>query len=452
MQTKANGKQTIWVLVIALALILFCIGGLWAYVQSADAETGVQETFATELPMEDEITVTWEKYDNYPPNVKEDDLDQKFIGTGLTKEEKRRLPALIEAYTNKTGPGLRFPARSQPDVDGLAIVPLDPNDYAGMTEYYILPAEGLDDQQMMQLIDYSARKAETFTADTLTSKNCMRGGYSPSNRYLSAGESERQHILIDRINMEGLWPLSTDNIPVKGVGCITLRADKHNGKDTFHLYPIREMTDEELLQSAYFTFREGYTYLKPAEDESLHPAKDAAKARTILEKFMGMPAASENYLVSYVQKDATGEIYMYANFHTALINGKRTTYFTTMDLGTGRYLSLLQFTWATTTDIATEYKAQIQEEKGLTDDALVEIAKALVKEITGVKIMSAEATGVYTTEQDDDQMLVAPLMNVLVTLEDSSKYLVHIRVSDGVVESVDYYLDNMDDRIDQFQW
>lgn len=60
MQTKANEKQTIWVLVIALALILFCIGGLWAYVQSADAETGVQEASATELPEEDEISVTWE--------------------------------------------------------------------------------------------------------------------------------------------------------------------------------------------------------------------------------------------------------------------------------------------------------------------------------------------------------------------------------------------------------
>ncbi len=455
MQTKANGKPMIWVLLIALVLIILCAAGLWAYVQSADAETGVQETSATEIPEEDEITVTWEKYDNFPPTGKEDDLEQKCIGTGLTKEEKRRLPALIEAYTNKTGPALRFPARTLPNVDGLAIVQLDPGDYAGMTEYYILPAESLDDQQMMQLIDYSAKKGEMFSVDTLTNKNCMRGGYSPFNRYLSAGEDARQEILLSRINTEGLRPdspeLSTDKMPVKGIGSVSLRPDKHNGKDTFHLYPIREMTDEELLQSFYLTFKEGYTYLKPAEDESLHPAKDVAKVRAILEECMDMPAASENYAVSYLRKDATGEIRIYANFQTALINGKRTAYMTNMDFKTGRCLSLLQFSWANTVEAVTEFRSQIQKEKVLPEAELIEIAKTLVEKVTGIKAVSAEATGVSTTDQEDENnvSLVEPLMSVHVKLEDGSMYIVHVRVSDGMMESLQY---NFGEQLDQYLW
>ena len=452
---KGNKKQTLAVLMLSMLLITICTGGLWAYVLNADAETGVQEASATELPEEDEITVTWEKYDNFPPTGKEDDLEQKFTGTGLTKEEKSRLPELIEAYTNKTGPALRFPARTLPNVDGLAIVPLDPSEYSGMTEYYILPAESLDDQQMMQLIDYSAKKGETFTADTLTNKNCMRGGYSPFNRYLSAGEDARQEILLSRINTEGLQPdspdLSADKMPVKSIVSVSLRPDKHNGKDMFHFYPIREMTDEELLQSFYLTFKEGYTYLKPAEDESLHPAKDVAKVRVILEECMGMPAASKNNAVSYLRKDATDEIRMYANFQTALVNGKYTIYMTTMDFRTGRCLSLYQFTLATTADITAAFKSQIQEEKGLPEAELVEIAKTLVEKVTGVKAMSAEATGVSTADQEDnnDLTLVEPLMNVHVKLEDGSLYMVHVRVSNGMMESLQY---NFGEQLDQYHW
>ncbi len=443
---KGNKKQTLAVLLLSMLLLTLCTGGLWAYVKNADAETGVQETAATELPKEDEISVTWEKYDNFPPTGKEDDLEQRFIGTGLTQEEKRRLPALIEAYTNKKGPALRFPARSLPDVDGLAIVPLDPTDYAGMTEYYILPAESLDDQQMMQLIDYSANKGETFTADTLSSKNCMRGGYSLSNRYLSAGEDERHEILIDRICMDGLWPdspeLSIYKMPVKGMVSIHLRPDKHNGKDAFHLYPIREMTDDELLQSANLDFTEGYTYLKPAEDESLNPAKDAANTRAILEEFMGMPKAAENYMLSYKRKDATGEIRLQCNFRTAEINGIRTYYFAMMDLETGRYLSLNQFAQTKTTDIVNAFKSQIQKEKGLPDSEILDIAGKLVERVTDTKILDIRLAGVSTDDPGDEYTLVQPAMTVQADLEDGSHYLVQVHVSDGVVETMRYFLDD----------
>ena len=450
MQAKASGQQTLWVLLMAFLLVVLCAGGLWAYVQNADAETGVQEASATELPEEDEITVTWEKYDNYPPTGKEDDLEQKFTGTGLTKEEKQRLPALIEAYTQKTGPDLLLPAQPLPGTDGLAIVPLDPSDYAGMTEYYILPAEELNDQQLMQLIDYSAKKGETFTADMLTSKNCMRGGYSLFNRYLSAGEADRQKILASRILMEGLWPdspeLSIDKMPVKGMGSVSLMPDKHNEKSTFYFFPIRVMTDEELLLSAYKDFiKEGFTYLKPAEQESLNPAKDVAKARAILEEFMGMPKATENYLLSYKRKDATGEIRLQANFNTATVNGERTTFSAIMDPVTGSYISLDQFTWFQTVNEVNAPAKKEQETKTLSDSELIVIAKAIVEKVTNAKAISAETTIVSTTTSSDEHIHYEPTMPILVSLEDGSQYSVRVQISDGIVEEIYYNPKNNDD-------
>jgi flagellar basal body-associated protein FliL len=52
MQAKANGKQILWVLLIALVLIALCIGGLWTYVIGAKTDTGIQEAFAAELSEE----------------------------------------------------------------------------------------------------------------------------------------------------------------------------------------------------------------------------------------------------------------------------------------------------------------------------------------------------------------------------------------------------------------
>lgn len=453
MQSNVNGKQTLWVLTIALVLISLCIGGLWAYVKSADAETGVQEASTTELPEEDEISVTWEKYDNFPPNGKEDDLEQKFIGTGLTRQEKARLPALIEAYTNKTGPGLRFPASPLPDMDDLAIVPLDPNDYAGMTEYYLLPGKVLDDELLLRLIDYSARKGETFSSDMLTSKNCSRGDYYHSNRYLSAGESERSKILVRRAEMEGLFlaspELSPENLPVKGVGSIARNYEKFNNYGSFTFYPIREMTDEELLQTICFEISEGYTNLKPEEDENLDPIQDAAKIRALLEEFMGMPMAAENYMLSYRRKNDTGETRLQADFNTAAINGKSTSYFVIIDQRTGQYLFINQHTWNQLPGTANRQDSTDQPTKRLHATNCAAIAEALVEKITSIRIASSETSEASVLEQTDEHIISEYLVNVHVKMVNGDLYIVNVRESDGVVINMMY---NPSEQADQFLW
>ncbi len=75
MQTKANGKQTLFVLLIALVLIALCLGGLWTYIQSADAETGMQEISLVQIPEASTIASTPEKYDNFPASDLEFEKD-----------------------------------------------------------------------------------------------------------------------------------------------------------------------------------------------------------------------------------------------------------------------------------------------------------------------------------------------------------------------------------------
>ncbi len=104
MQSKANNRQTVWVLLIAFVLIALCLGGLWTYIQSADAETGVTETSLAQIPGEDEITITMEKYDNFPPHQETKGFRIWTQGFGLMQIEKDRLEAMKEAYANGARP------------------------------------------------------------------------------------------------------------------------------------------------------------------------------------------------------------------------------------------------------------------------------------------------------------------------------------------------------------
>lgn len=451
MHIKVKGSQTLWVLLIALVLIAFCIGGLWAYVKSADAQTGVQEASVTALPEAEKITITWEKYDNYPAPGKEEDMENKFIGIGLTRAEKERLPALIEAYAGGQKP--LSPAKSISGMGDISIIPLDPNDYAGMTEYYLLPGHALDDEQLLQLIDYSAGKGDTFSADMLTSKNCSRGGNVFTNRYLSAGEFERMKILAKRAYTEGLFQstpkLSIESLPAKGPSCVVRYYETPNSCNFFYFYPIREMTDTELLQAISLDTSEGYTTLNPAEDESLNSVKDAAGIRSILEEFSGMPMAAEINQLIYRRRDDTGETRLQANFYSARINGKSTRYSVIVDQKTGQYLTISQQTTAQAQEIVDQ---SIQAEKTgafLSESECVAIARSLVEKACSTKIRSAHATGLLNITQDALTIILEHVMNVQVKLEDGNEYAVNVRLSDGAVIELSYQ--SMGES-DSFQW
>ena len=435
MQAKAK-NQTLWVLLLALALILLCTGGLWLYVQGAGAETGVQEASVAELPGDNEISITWEKYDNYPPLAESADIEYWTEGYGLTRREKERLASLKEMYANGERPSGKAPAI--PEKTGFAIVPLDPDSFAGVTEYYFLPNATLTDEQLLQLIGYGEERGKPFTADTLTEKNSVRGGETQVNRLFSAGESERRRILAQRIYKEGLRPQQQRGLtlPISGIADIPMDPGFSAGIRGFRFLPTRELTDEELLQTLYLDEASGYTYLDQAKLEEMNPAKDSAMARAVLEEFMDMPMASENYLLSYMQNEATGEIRLHAHFQTAEINGKRTNYFARMDLQTGWFIHLGRLDQDIRLTSGAVPQVLPKEMVGTDDRRFEETARTIVEKITGIKARSIRMTNITTCVSDDKALIFEPAQAVYVTLEDGSVFRVGIWLSNGMLESL----------------
>lgn len=434
MRAKANIKQTLWVLLIALALIVLCVGGLWAYVKSADAETGLTETSLTELPKADEAAFTREKYDNYPLSSTDSNFGWEQ-GGALIASEIKRLPALIEAYAEGMRPKEKAP--TLPGEGCFAIIPLDPKDFSGMTEYYILPETELSDQELLMLIDYGVNIGMPFTQDTLTTKNCMRGNNTNTNRYLSAGESERRDILLRRVMMEGLRTASPEQtlqtLPVAGVGGIRLNPDRFRNMDAFHLYPIRELTDEELLKSLYLYYMDGYTYLSPSLNNGLDRTADAAKIRSFLTETMGMPMAAENTILSYKQKIASDEIHLHAYFKTALINGRESNYRVILQKSSGDILYALRLT----SNLANPYSFDTidppKPKVDMNDPKWTSIAKDTVSKLTRTPITSAIVYDIFFMGDDRE-----PTIQVDVNLDNGSSYIVHILLSTEKAASVQY--------------
>ncbi len=437
MQAKINGKQTLWVLLIALVLIILCLGGLWTYIQSADADTGVTETSLAEIPEASQIAYTPEKYDNFPAGTSELDQDlNRMQGSGLNMKELQRLPQLLEAYALGERPKLKAP--SLPGEDGFAIIPLDPKAFGGLAEYYILPKAELSDEQLLMLIGYSAQKGETFGIDTTSWKNCMREGFPDSNRYLSAGESNRRGFLLRRLKTEGIRPASSelteDKLPLSGVGSIRLNKRLNRGSGTFHLYPIRELTDEELLQSLYLEFLDGYSYINPEMDASLNPVVDSKKMRAFFEDIMGMPASSENTELTYRRKNDTGEIHLQAKFTSALIGGMETSYFAIVKMDTDEILYTSRMLDDKSKPDEAYYLEQLlHTDINPSDSRWIDIAKAAVSKLTHLKITKASGWGVWGTA-DNTHVTV----DVQVSLEDGSFYTVGVMVADEMITNAQF--------------
>ncbi len=435
MQSKASRKQTLWVLLLAFVLVTLCIGGLWAYVKNADAETGITETTIADIPAENGIRITREKYDNYPVDSG-NDVFARIDGSGLGAEEIRRLADCLKAYEAGERPKEKAP--SLPEEEGFAIVPLDPRAYDGLTEYYILPEFRLSDEQLLMLIDYCASKGTTFEANTTNWKNCMRGGIPDSNRYLSAGESERREILLRRVRAEGLRPASSETssekLPIMGVGSIRLNGKMHRGSKIFHFYPIRELTDEELLQSLYLDYMDGYAYLGPSKENGLDPAADEKKMRSFLMETMGMPMSAENTNLSYKQKIATGEIHLHAYFKTALINGRETDYSVILQKSSGDILYALQLTSNLSNPNSIHTVDPPKPQVDLYDPKWTDVAKKTVSKLTQTPITSATVYDISFMGDDRE-----PTIQVMVNLDNGSSYNVYILLSTEKAASAQYF-------------
>ncbi len=430
MPAKANKKQTLAVLLLSVLLITLCTGGLWFYVKNADAETDITETSPAQIPDAYKMAFTAEKYDNYPLLTSSDD-DYWYQGKALKKSEVLRLAELKKAYAKGVRPIAKAP--SLPGGGPIAIIPLNPEAFAGMTEYYLLSADELTNGELLMLIDYGEEKGVPITPDTLTTKNCMRGCNTRSNRNLSAGESERMDILLRRVSMEGLQTvhkeLTSSNLPISGAGVIRMDIAIF-GADMFLMYPIREMTDEELLTVLYYVYQkdmDGFTYLNPAKEEGFDPSEDAAKIRAFLEDVMDMPIATENIRLTYKRKDATGEIHTMAYFKTGLVNGRETGYTVYMDKAGGDIL----YASSQATNLLNEYRFMDDTaslEKELKNSRWVDIARETMPMITKVPVASVKPVAI-TGRGDKGE----PCITVEVGLENDDTYMVQILILNETV-------------------
>ncbi len=433
MQSKANKRQTVWVLLIAFVLIALCLGGLWTYIQSADAETGVTETSLAQIPGEDEITITMEKYDNFPPHQETKGFRIWTQGFGLMQIEKDRLEAMKEAYANGARP--KEPAPTLPKNNTLAILPLDPKSFDGETEYYFLPQSMLGDEQLLQLIDYGEKTGKPFSAETLTVKNSMRGSDSMTSRQFSSGELGRYTNLSQRAIQEGLErPEITDpdpSKPLSGIAYIPMNTYAY-GIEMFALYPLRELTDEELLQD-FYTLRmdKGITLLNPAEEADLNPADDAQRIRALLTDIMQMPASAKMTLLGYRHMDATGEVRCYATFESARINGKKTDYSVNIDLAAWTPLYLDQYVDDLAYPVDTIDVEPIPPNVDLHDTRWSDIATQAVAKCAANPIDRAEAEG-FSYIGNEGQACT----DISVILKNCDTYHVVVRLSDGMVFTV----------------
>ncbi len=366
MYIDACKKQTLFVLLASLLFIFLCLGGMWAHVKSADAQTGITEASQAKIPEEDEITIIREKYDNFPPHQETDDTLFWCEGFGLMQSEKERLSTLKEAYANGLCP--MEPAPATPVNAGVAILPIDPDSFGGMREYYFLPKVRLTDEQLLQLIAYGEESGTPFTAETLTVKNSMRGSDWLTNRQLSAGEAGRWGNLSHRASQEGLKApdsgIGSLALPLSGVAYIPLNPNTY-GLEKFALYPLRELTDEELLLDVYkLRSGEGYTYLNPAAEANLNQAANAQSIRALLEDVTSVPIWAKMTRISYSRKDSTGDIQVTASSDSARINGLPASYTAIFDWESGQPIYIDHYV----DDLAFRENSDHSETLGTTKD------------------------------------------------------------------------------------
>jgi len=182
------------------------------------------------------------------------DMDREdYQAPRMTAEEAQRAQTLLAAYQAGQRPQQNVLNKLENAVVG--IYTLNPEDYEGETLFTLIPVDPLTDEQILEVIDAFAQCGQTFDPQTLSWRNCMRGGGSGVTRSYQDEERERIAVLRDLYVRQGFQsetpytPLVSDD----GLGMITLEEEAYCGRDSFCFLPCRPMTDDELLGYVVYT-------------------------------------------------------------------------------------------------------------------------------------------------------------------------------------------------------
>lgn len=173
---------------------------------------------------------------------------QEMQFPGLWPEEKARLPAIQATYDAGQRPQESILNKVE-DVR-VGVYTLNPEDYEGQQHYLLLPIRALTDEELLQIIDAYAQLNLVFDGDSLSFRNCMRGGGVESSRFMQEDEQQRLALLASLYRRQSLKPDSpfTPLPGDDGVGEVGLYRDDYAGLESFRFTPYRPMTDEELLR------------------------------------------------------------------------------------------------------------------------------------------------------------------------------------------------------------
>lgn len=364
----------------------------------------------------------------------------------LTEEEQEQCSELLKRYAQGERPKASVP--NDPAKTGFAVVPLASEAYDGLAQYVFLPGRELSDEELMQLIDYYALKGNTFDPSSLDESNCMRGGCIETNRARTAEEDERLRSLDERYRKEGLRPsaaLSTD--PASGgIVTVTLNEQEHAGLSSFTFYPLRRLTDVELLEFIDQNMRYSL-YNKEGFQDNWED--DEAKCRAIATTLFDMEESASLKHDQYMSGDAVRPDTYMAQFETSLQDGIKRWYIVYIDLSTGKLydastaLEGIYPQWTTAPGISvpgSPIKTTPLPEPDLNDPKWIDAAKAFAVQrylVPANQIISARTYGTCYYNAGE-------AINVALSLGDGSSITLGVLQENMEICSVTFYKDGFD--------
>jgi hypothetical protein len=364
----------------------------------------------------------------------------------LAKEEQARCVDLLTRYAQGERPKASAP--DDPLQSGFAVVPLAPEAYEGLAQYVFLPGRVLSDEELMQLIDYYALKGNTFDPSSLNESNCMRGGCVEVNRARTTEEEKRLRALEERYRKERLRPTGTlsTNTASGSIVTVMLNEKEHAGLNSFTFYPLRRLTDEELLELIDQNLQNS---LYNQEGFEVDWKGDEATCRTIAKRLFDMEESASLTQDGYSRGDAVRPDLYTALFEAVQQNDARRLYVVSIDRSTGLLYSAItvppdNLPQATAAPglAASEspvYTAQLPE-PDLNDPKWTEAARAFAVQrylAPENQILSVRVYGVCSYNAGEG-------VNVALDLSDGASITLGVLQGSMEICSVNYYKDGFD--------
>jgi hypothetical protein len=325
--------------IVALLLIAASVLGLHlGLMYSAQALENAPKTVQESAVYLEPAATPSASDNNYKQYAKFDWSTNPLQLPSLTKEEQARCADLLTRYAQGERPKASAP--NDPAQTGFAVVPLAPEAYDGLAQYVFLPGRALSDEELMQLIAYYALKGNTFDPYLLNETNCMRGGCVEVNRARTAEEGERLNSLQERYKREGLRPSCTPSMDAASGSIVTvmLNEKEHAGLNSFTFYPLRRLTDEELLE---LIDRNLQNSLYNQEGFEVDWEGDEATCRAIAKRLFDMEESADLTQDGYTRGDAMRPDLYTAFFEAVQQDGARRLYVVSIDRSTGLLYSAI---------------------------------------------------------------------------------------------------------------